>query len=77
MASNLTVWDNFYGFNFTPLKNLVEEKNRNQPAILEISEKSLIANHQEMIKLDLKSTQPEDLVSLKQTLTLKIIKAKF
>ena len=74
VKENISIWDKFHGFNFSPLKDLVLAKHMTQPTVMTVKPSELIAEPREIVSLHLKHAQTEDIASFKEMFEFKISK---
>lgn len=74
VRENLTYWDNTYGFNFTPLKMRIQERNARSPIIENIQPSNCLAQPEQVAHFHLNFVATEDLVRIRRSLTFKLNK---
>ena len=74
VKENLSVWDNLYGFDFSPFKELVKHKHNCQPSVLTLTAKDCIAEPEEVLSVVLKFVDAEDLQSVTRPLEFELSK---
>ena len=74
IKENLTVWDNLYGFDYSPFKALVQEQHSRQPSVLTLTADNCIAQPQQVLHLVLKYVDEQDVQLIKRDLEFKVNK---
>ena len=74
VQENINIWENAYGFNFTPLKKCIQEKHLVQPLIETVDAKACLAPSEYVTHLHLKYVAKEDLHTIRRHISFQLNK---